>query len=195
MIGLRLVFFLTAILTGLFNFCVHAQSRKDVKKYGIRSSTVTRVLYSDGKETGIITEKSEKFDKEGRVTDETEYDDKGAFRKRTTWKYNREGEVTEETEWNVQGSVQRKTSSTFDENNRKVNEVITDGSGKIISWNKYGYDPMGVKIFELDLDENGKTLKKSLYTYDKNGLKKERKTYNGQEELMYIRKYRYNDSE
>jgi hypothetical protein len=168
-----------------------AQSRKDAKKYGIRSATVTRVTYSGSKESGSQTEKIEKFDKEGRVTDETDFDERGSFRKRTTWKYNKDGEVTEEVEWNAHGAVLKKTAVTFDENNRKVSEVVTDGTGKILAWTKSGYDSMGEKIFELELDEHGKTLKKSLYTYNKDGLKKERKTFNGQEELLYVKKYQY----
>ncbi|MDQ3049540.1 MAG: hypothetical protein M3Q95_01510 [Bacteroidota bacterium] len=192
MMAIRKIVCLTIALALLFivQSDVFSQSKKDIKKYNIKSTTVTVVDLAGGKEVSHI-ETVEKYDKDGNVTEDLEYNKNGTFRKNEIRTYNKAGEITYEAKYDEKGVLLYKLVTTYNVNNDKLTEQKTDGSGKIILWIKYGYDSMGDKIFELELDEKGKTLKKSMFTYDKNGLRKEKKIYNGKEELIAIKKYTY----
>jgi hypothetical protein len=55
----------------------------------------------------------------------------------------------------------------------------------------YGYNPLGEKSFEISTDDKEKIIKKSIYTYDKNSMKIEKKTTDGNGNLISVKKYAY----
>ncbi len=177
----------------LLNSISNAQSKKEIKKYKISSTTETLTEWVAGKEVSR-TELSEIYDNNGNVIESTEYNKDGSFKKKESRKYNKSGEITEEVKYSERGTIISKTIYSYNANNDKVTEQTFDVNGKLVEWIKYGYDSLNQKIFELQLDEQGKVLKKSMYTYTKNGLRKEKKTYNGKEELISVKKYMYNSS-
>jgi uncharacterized protein YkuJ len=178
------------MLVVLLPLVVTAQGKKTVKKFNLKSTTVNTTDYSDGKER-TFTESIEKFDKEGNVIEDTEFNKDGTFKKKETRIYNKAGDITQECHYDKNDALINKLVITYNDNNDKLSEQKTDGNGKIISWVKYGYDAMGEKIFELELDEKGKTITKSLFSYDSKGLKKEKKVYDGNEVLLSVKKYTY----
>ncbi len=181
-------FFIVIIL--LLTSQVSAQGKKTVKKFNLKGSTVTTTTYSDGKEMTFV-ESNLKFDKDGNVIEEIEFNNDGTFKKKETRIYNKNGEVTQECHYDKNDLLLTKLVITYNSNNDKLSEHKTDGSGKVLSWTKYGYDTMGEKIFELELDDKGKTITKSMFTYDNNGLRKEKKVYDANEVLISVKKYSY----
>ncbi|HMT29840.1 MAG TPA: hypothetical protein PKD91_11220, partial [Bacteroidia bacterium] len=128
-----------------FSHSGYAQSKKDLKKFKIKSTTEVVTDFQNGKETSH-TERIEKYDSDGNLIEESEFNKDGSFKKKETRKFNKAGEVVEEIKFNAAGAIITKEVTSYNENNDKVNEQTVDGSGKILEWNKYGYDSLGEKI-------------------------------------------------
>jgi len=174
-------------------FCANAfaQSKKDVKKHDIKSITV-KVYEPDqnGKEK-TFTDSYQRFDKNGKLIEEIEYDKSGGFRRHESWKFNKSNDETEHTEYNDKAGIVKKTVTEFDSNNKKKSETVYDGTGQVIEKTLFTYNPDGEKITETTLNASGKTLSRSVFTYDNKGLKAERKTYNAAGQLVTTKKFSY----
>src|SRR5687768_13498899 len=70
-----------------------AQSKKEVKKHNIKSSSVVDI--EDGK---TLQGKKTVFDKNGEALEELDYDKSGALKTTRRYRYNGDGDVLEETE-------------------------------------------------------------------------------------------------
>ena len=175
------------LLSAGFSF---GQSKKEIRKFKIRSTTSTITETVNGKDV-TRTDSYEKYDADGNVIEEVSYNKDGGVEKKVTRKYNKAGDVTEESKFNGKGEPQSRTVTVYNDSGNKTSEQTFDGTGKMTEWYKFGYNDLQEKIFELSLDEKGKPIKKSLYIYDKNGLRTEKKTYNAKEELVSVKKYTY----
>jgi hypothetical protein len=162
-----------SLILSLFIFFVLAapcQSKKEVKKYKIRSATEWETINGEG---NPLTYKStyEEFDKNGRSilrveysmdgsilhkesavydvygnkTEETEYDAAKKKNVRRTMKYNALKDKTEETEYNDSGSILKKTSFTYDSSGNKISEIVTDPSGAVLKKMTYTYNSKNLK--------------------------------------------------
>src|SRR5436190_22161714 len=110
-----------AVLFILFIFCssAFAQSKKEVKKFNIKSCTVSvTALDSAGKEKSF-TESYNAYDKNGKVIDEKEFDRNGNFRKHQSHKYNKNGDETEWIEFDEKGNAVHKVITEYNSNNDK----------------------------------------------------------------------------
>jgi len=167
-----------------------SQSRKEIKKYGLRSVSTSTTINIAGKQH-TYTDSFERFDREGNIIEEVVYNTDGTIKKKEVRKYNKAGKLLEESKFAEKGILVSKQILLYNSANDKISEQLLDGSGKIKEWIKYGYNDLNEKIYENQLDETGKVIKKSVYTYDKNGLRKERKVYNSNDELISVRKYTF----
>src|ERR1700741_499661 len=93
---------LSCILLLSFTFLT-AQKKKEVKKFGIRSVTVTET--EAGK---TITDTKTSFDSNGEVSEEVNYDKSGALKSTTQYKYNKNGDPVEETEYDDKKQLKEK---------------------------------------------------------------------------------------
>src|ERR1043165_4154008 len=123
-----------------------AQSKKEVKKYKIKSCTETVTDYSDGKEK-TRQDAYMKFDGNVNVLEEIEYNKDGTFKKKEAHKYNKNDDVTEEIIYDEKGHVKKKTIIEYNAANDKTAETTYDVSGKIIEKIQYGYNAKGDKSF------------------------------------------------
>lgn len=146
-----------------FSYAASAQSKKEVKTYKIKSTTVWK---ADNKNGETITNKDtyEEFDKDGQTILMIEYKADGTIKTKKTTKYNADGDETEECEYDASGLTQ-KTVFIYNANGDKTSEVITDASGN--------------------------TVEKIIYTYDAKGLKETKQTYNAANILESVKKYIY----
>jgi hypothetical protein len=161
----NVVFRLSLVLNFLWVFsmvCV-AQSKKDIRKHKIKITTETITTFENGKET-LRNNQFRRFDKEGQVIEEIDYDKNGKLKTKTLSKYNNLEQKTEET--------------TFDANNKQLVREV------------YKYDADGEKSEEWHYNEKNELENKSIYTL-KNGLKTERKTYDSKGKLIEVKKYGY----
>ncbi len=152
---------LLLILFVFFSLQVSAQKKKDIKKNNIKSVTVTE--HAGGK--SIKTSKTVFNTANGKIIEETEYDDEGKTDKVIKYKYNTEGKLIEE--------------SVFSEKN------------SLLEKRTYKYNVLKQKSEECLFDEKGKLVKKSIYIYDTKGLKSEKKVFDGNNTLISHKKYTY----
>lgn len=169
----------------------YAQSKKDIKKFHIKSLTVTVTEPGPDGHEQPRNESFEKFDNAANTIEQIEYTKTGAFKSRQTARYNKNNDKTEEVELDLKGNVIKKTVTAYNVNNDKSTETTYDGQGKVLEKTTYTYNAMGEKEIELTTDGNEKVKRKVLFKYDKNGLKTEKKTYNEKGELINTKKYSY----
>jgi uncharacterized protein YxeA len=195
----RKIVLLLAFAAGC-TFAAQAQSRKDVKKYGIKACTESITKTENGKEV-TYKDSYRSFDKSGNTTEQTEFTHDGKVRKKETARYDKDGNVLEEMSYELKDaktgeakdatSVSKKVSYKYNVNGQKTEESEFDGSGKLVKKTAYSYNTNGDRTGEVVYDAAGKLLKKVFYTYDKRGLKVEKKTFNGDNSLESTRKYVY----
>ena len=110
----------------------------------------------------------------------------------TEYEYdNKNGDVTEEKIYDDKGHFKKKISTEYNMNKDKTIETTYDSEGKLIEKTQHGYNAKGERAYEITMDDKGKMIKKSIYAYDKNGLKTEKKTTNEKGEVISIKKYTY----
>jgi YD repeat-containing protein len=139
---------------------LHAQKKKEVKKHKILSESTVKTIANH-----TIPVSDTKFDAEGNITEETEYDEDGKFQRLTKYLYDQEGKLLEE---------QR-----------------LDASKVLVDKKIYKYSPTGKKTEELHQSKEGKTIKKSVWKYDAKGLKTEKVTYDGENKIVSVKKTNY----
>ncbi len=139
-----------------------AQKKKEIKKYGIRTVTSTKIL-------GTKTIKDEKlsYDKNGELTEEIKYGEEGDLLSVTRYKYNIDGEVTEETEYDEKNVLVEKRIMRYNALLQKVEELVMDKEGKQIKKFTYSYDAKGLRTEKKTYDANNVLVstKKIVYGY------------------------------
>lgn len=143
-----------------------AQSKKEIKKYDIVAVTETITEVVDGKEV-TRNDSYKKFDKDGNVLEEANYDKTGKLKERIVRIYDRFDNKTQEI--------------TFDATNRQEKRET------------YKYNEMGEKTEELEYNDKNVLVSKSVYVTDRRGLKTEKKVYDSKGKLIQTKKYRYDD--
>src|SRR3954470_16270865 len=107
----------------LIGVSASAQSKKEIKKFKIKSTTVVATEIVDGKEKSR-TDSYEKYDNSGNVTEVEEYNKDGSFKKKESHKYNKNNDPTEEVIYDEKGNVKSKTVTEYNSNKDKVAETV-----------------------------------------------------------------------
>ena len=148
----------------LFSVSVFAQGKKDIRKNGVKTLSEMVINYQDGNE---ITHQDsyQKFDKNGNIVDETEFDKAGKIKKRIVTKYDNLGDKLEET--------------TLGENGKQIERLA------------YKYNSDSEKTEEWLYNDKNELTQKSIYTFNNKGLRTEKKTYDAKGQLIQLKKYIY----
>lgn len=166
---------LAAVLCLLIGFHAIGQSKKERKKYKIKSTTEWETV-TEGTESKTYKSLYEEFDREGRLTVHIEYATDGSITQKETAVYDKYGNKTEETEFDKEKGKNVKRTYKYNALNDKVEEVEFNGSGVIQKKTTFTYDAAGNKTSETSFDASGKQIKKSTYTYNSKGLKTAKQT-------------------
>ncbi|MDI9857620.1 hypothetical protein [Flectobacillus roseus] len=153
-----------AILLLATSYLSYGQSKKEVKKNKIKTVTEQITESIGGKE----------------VTRNDGYK-----------KFNKQGEVIEEAEYDKSGKLKRKVLSKYNEFDDKIEEVIVDGNNHQIEREVYKYDSFKEKSEVLHYNEHNELDCRSVYSINGNGLKTEKKTYDAKGKLIQVKKYTY----
>ncbi|MGX7689077.1 hypothetical protein ACWA1C_18075 [Flectobacillus roseus] len=153
-----------AILLLATSYLSYGQSKKEVKKNKIKTVTELITDYVGGKE----------------VTRNDSYK-----------KFNKQGEVTEEIEYDKTGKLKRKVLSRYNEFDDKVEETVVDVNNHQVEREVYKYDSFKEKSEVLHYNERNELDSRSVYIINGNGLKTEKKTYDAKGKLIQIKKYLY----
>ena len=115
-----------------------SQSKKDVRKYGIKSVTEMMTEIDNGKE---VTFKSSftSFDKNGFVAKKTDYHRDGTVKKEVTSKYDGYGNKIEDLECDGSRSPVSRQVFTYDKKALKAERREYNGSRVLVSIKKYQY--------------------------------------------------------
>jgi len=143
---------------------LHGQSKKDIRNAKVSAETTTTTIIEGGKE---IT-----------------YKDSYTL-------YDKNGNVSEQTEYSKDGSVKHKESMKYNADNDKIEEKVFDAKDKSTKKTTFTYDANSNKIAENEYDENGKLVKQITYAYNNKGLKTEKKVFDGKKKLISTKKYTY----
>ena len=142
---------------------VFSQSKKEVKDNNIKSTTENITATEGGKEINY---------KDSYIA------------------YDKNGNITEQTEYNKDGSVKNKLTMKYDSFKNKTEELEYEGNN-LKQKRQFSYNSNGDKTVELTLDVAGKLLKKEMYTYNNKGLRTEKKVYNSTNALVETHVYTY----
>ncbi|MDP1743992.1 MAG: hypothetical protein Q8L90_00355, partial [Bacteroidota bacterium] len=112
-----------------FNFSGLAQSKKTIKKFKIKSSTVTVFDVADGKEKSR-TDSYQKYDNSGLVVEDVEYNKDGSFKKKELRKFNKNEDPIEEIVYDEKGNFKKKTITEYNVNKDKTAESVFDAKDK-----------------------------------------------------------------
>lgn len=156
--------YLLMIVLPLLGIESFAQSKKDIRKNNIKGLTEVVTEYENGKEI-THNDVAKKFDKQGEVIQEVNYDRNGALKEKIVTKNNKDGD--------------------------KIEEIFYDANGKQSKRFTYKYDSFGEKTEEIQYDAKNVLLTKSVYSNNNKGLKAERKTYDAKGKLIQLKKYVY----
>jgi hypothetical protein len=163
----RIIIIILALLTGITAPC---QTKKERKKYKIKTTTEWETTTNDGKP---VTYKVayEEFDKAGRTIMKTEYTPDGAVTFKSTAVYNSFGDKTEETEFDPAKKKNIRLTYKYNALKDKTEEVEYESTGTIRKKTVFTYDANGNKVAETETDAAGTLLRKSVYTYNSKNLK------------------------
>ena len=82
---------------------VSAQKSKDAKKYKLKAAKISSTITRDGKEVTVV-ELDERYDSEGNIIEEVDFDSEGAFKSKITRTFNKAGDPTEEAYYTSDGN-------------------------------------------------------------------------------------------
>lgn len=139
---------------------MEAQSKKEIKKHGIVSVTITET--TGGK---TLTDEITTYDAKGEEIEKSEYTKEGVLKKTTKNKLNNLGDVIEEEEYDEKNNLKQKTLIKYNALGDKKEELIYDANKKLIKKHVYVYDNKGLKTERKTLDPAGKLVSTKKYAY------------------------------
>ncbi len=129
---------------------------------------------------------------DGKIVSQTCFDDKG----NVFWKINsvfgKDGRKTEENEYDAKGVLLGKTVFKYEDSN-STDETYYNSRGDLIWKNTYFYDELGKLIENCAYFSNGTLDVKKVYQYGDNGKLLEISSFNNANELISREVYNYNE--
>jgi hypothetical protein len=138
----------------------YAQSKKDVKKNGIKSVTIV-----DNENGKMLNNKVTYYDKSGETVEETDYDKDGSIKVIHKYKFNKDGDVIEEEEHDAKTKSVERHVYKYNGLGERIEEQILDSNGKKIKTHFYTYNAKGLKTERKTVDANGKVTSVRTYNY------------------------------
>jgi YD repeat-containing protein len=151
------------------------QSKKERKKYKIKSTTEWETTLTDGK-SATYKCLYEEFDRDGRSVLKTEFAPDGKVIFKSTIKYDSYGNKTAETEFDAGKNKNLMWTYRYNALKDKTEETEYNAAGEIRKKTVFTYDADGNRISETETDPAGNLLKKVVFTYNSKNLKTEKKT-------------------
>jgi hypothetical protein len=151
---------IVSLMTFIVGTNCFAQSKKDIKKNGIRSVTVT-----DNENGKSLNNKVSYFDKTGETVEETDYDKDGSLKTIHKYKFNKDGDILEEEEHDGKTKAVEKHIYKYNKLGERIEEQILDSNGKMTKTHYYTYNSKGLKTERKTVDANGKVICVRTYNY------------------------------
>jgi len=140
---------------------ISAQSKKDIKNNKVK--TVTEIITKDGK---TIKDAFHRCDKNGNVLEETNYDNLGKIKERTTYKYNNINEKSEKVSFDAAGKQTAKETYKYNADEEKSEENIYNGNNILVSRSVYSFNNKGLRKEKKTFDAKGTLIQTKTYQYE-----------------------------
>lgn len=189
MINMIRTFLLLSILIFFFN--VSAQSKKEIRKYNIKSSTVTVDEVDNSGERKTRTDKIIEWDKNGNIIKDFEYNKDGKLKKGVKAKFDKNDKIIEEIFYDQDENIKETITYSYNRLNQRILSTIYNDKMEVSEIVKYEYNGFGELVSEISSDKNGILISQSIYKYDNKGLRTERTIINNKGEVVSIRTYNY----
>jgi hypothetical protein len=171
----NLFFFISLLL-----FCLHlsAQSKKQIRDYGIRSLIETHIEYNNNEEVRKFVKEKIEWDKNGNISQEELYSKTGALISKRIYTYKGKKLLEEKHEVNQrkkEGEPNDYKHFVYSYNGQnRIGRTDFNKEGNIVGKEEYRYNRFGDKVEEIEFNDKGEILSKTSFLYSKKGLKKER---------------------
>ena len=166
---------------------------KSEKKHKVKSVTMFRTLYENGKPT-TIKESFEVYDKNGNTIELTEFAKDGSVQRKETYVYDNHNNVTEEVIKDPIKNLDYKKTyrySVIKDKTPLVEESEFNAAGNLILKKVYTYNANGKKASETLTDGAGVIISKQLFIYNARNLKTFRQTFNKSNVLENVKEWQY----
>lgn len=157
--------YLVFVMCAVFISALQAQSRKEIRENKIISETSFVTSNENGKEV-TYKDSFTVFDKNGNISEQTEY--------------------------NKEGGIKRKETNKYNANKDKIEEVVYDGKDQTTRKTMFLYNSNFQKTGEIEYDNSGNVIRQSMILYNAKGLKSEKKVFDANKKLIATKKYTYN---
>lgn len=169
---------------------IFAQSKKEVKKNGIKSVVESDIVVANGEEK-TVKRLEKKFDSAGNVLEKVSYDKQGVLKRKQVYEYNKKNQIQQRTVFDKDGKQVRRLVYDYNPDGQ-VNSEKNYGSTDELEWEeKTKYNGFGEMISKITADDKGNILKSITYTYDKKGMRTERMEIGDNGKLKDGKKYEY----
>lgn len=175
---------------------LHSQSKKDIRRLGIKEMKEVRVNYKNGTEKNRYLKEIRKYDKRGHLILEEHFLPDSSLEWRQTFNYVKDlllsevGEYPNKKEAGDKQDKYKRFSYNYS-GNEVIEELELDASGNVIEKTIINRNRFGDKTEELEFDRDGKLKKRTTYEYNKFGLKTRKSEFNADGELREETIYLY----
>lgn len=180
---------LSIVLLFVVNFSF-AQSRRSIREMNIRKVEIQQHELKKDKFEQVRNAVSE-YDKHGNLIKEIEYNSDSTFKTFETYIFDRNNHEIEHVIFDKFGKMTQKTISKYDNLDDKKEELIYNGSNELQQRVEFVYDHFGQKMEEISYNKEGILQEKVVFKYDRKGSLIERSIFDGNQRLIYCRRYTY----
>lgn len=154
-----------------------AQSKKEVRNYGISSFVETRILYENGVESKRLIKEKKAWNKNGQLILDEQYSKNGEIQSRETFVWNKDALIEETSEnYRKEKSAKKEfVKKSYSLQKKKViEEKVFNEKNELMRRVTYLYNRFGDKIEEQEFSPSNELTKKVVYLYNKKGLRIEK---------------------
>ena len=128
----------TACILLLLTLSVVAQNKKEILQKEITAQIIYEQNFEKG-ETEPLTTKEERYNKEGLIVEEKDFDEKGKAKNWKKYSYNQNGKIIVEEYFYSNGKLFKKIEYKY-ENGLKVEKLYFDSKGRLYKKKIYKYE-------------------------------------------------------
>lgn len=175
---MKSIFLLLTFLLSLTS--TFAQSKKEIRNYGISSVVETRILYENGSETYRFIKEKKTWNKNGQLTLEEHYSKNGEIQSRKTYIWNKDVLIEETSEnYSKEKSAKKEfLRRTYSLHKKNITEAkLFNKKNELIGRITYSYNRFGDKTEELEFNPADELIKKVTYLYNNKGLRIEKSEF------------------
>lgn len=135
----------------------------------------------------------EKYNSNGNIKEETDYDRYGDIKSRIVFEYGSSNNLLKETKYDINGNVTKITDYEYDKNLNLISKTFKRDSVNVTGKFTYKYDDTNNRIEEIEYTIDGAVKEKYIYAYEgKNRIEEVKK--DADDKMVYKVSFKYEGS-